>query len=127
MAEILIKAVDAAHNDPEKDRQGCYKRLDPVVVMDDGHGWGKEERLSKFVVVKIPDISKAQAKKYIQPILGIPDADGNRPVIRRRLYHFQLDDMPSSIKQRLKDTGEVTVTMAQIKNYIQNKDTMETE
>ena len=127
MAEILIKAVDAAHDDPEKDKQGCYKRGDPVVVMDDGHEWGKEERLPKFVVVKIPGLSVAKAKKYIQPILGIPDAEGERPMIRRRLFRILLDDVPNLIKQKLRDTGEVTVTMTQIKNYIQNKDTLATE
>lgn len=127
MAEILIKAVDAAHADPEKDKQGCYKRGDPVVVMDDGHEWGKEERLPKFVVVKIPGLSVAKAKKYIQPILGIPDAEGERPMIRRRLFRILLDDVPNLIKQKLRDTGEVTVTMTQIKNYIQNKDTLATE
>lgn len=127
MAEILIKAVDAAHADPEKDKQGCYKRGDPVVVMDDGHEWGKEERLPKFVVVKIPGLSVAKAKKYIQPILGIPDAEGERPMIRRRLFRILLDDLSNLIKQKLRDTGEVTVTMVQIKNYIQNKDTLATE
>lgn len=127
MAEILIKAVDAAHSGSEKDKRGCYKRGDPVVVMPDGHEWGKEERLPKFVVVKIPGLPVATAKKYIQPFLGLPDGKGSRLIVRRRLFRFQLDDVPNSIKQELEDTGEVTVTMSQIRNYIQNKDTLETE
>jgi hypothetical protein len=65
MAEFLIKAIDATHSDPEKDKRGCYKRGDFVVVMPDGHEWGKEERLPKFVVVKIPGLSVETAKKYI--------------------------------------------------------------
>jgi hypothetical protein len=39
MAEILLKLQNATATDPEQDRF-CYKRGDPVVVMEDGHAWG---------------------------------------------------------------------------------------
>ncbi len=65
MAELLIKAIDATHSDPAKDQRGCYKRGDIVLVMPDGHEWGKEERLPKFVVVKISGLSVEAVKKYI--------------------------------------------------------------
>ncbi len=67
MAEILIKAIDATHPDPEKDRCGCYKMGDPVVVMPDGHVWGNEECLPTFYVFKIPGLSVEQAQKYVEP------------------------------------------------------------
>lgn len=66
MAEILIKAVDATHSDPEKDAVGCYKRGDMVVVAPDGHVWGKEEGLPKFVVVKVPGLSVEKARDFIE-------------------------------------------------------------
>jgi hypothetical protein len=43
MAELLVKAISNSHIDPTKDQRGCYKRGDVVVVMPDGHQWGKEE------------------------------------------------------------------------------------
>lgn len=127
MAEFLIKAIDTAHSDPEKDKRGCYKRGDFVVVMPNGHEWGKEEGLPKFVVVKIPGLSVEAAKKYIQSEEGEPDADGNRPILRRRLFRILIDDAPSTIKQQLMDTGEVTVTWEQVRNFVKNKLTGLTE
>lgn len=209
MAEFLIKAIDATHSDPEKDKRGCYKRGDFVVVMPDGHEWGKEERLPKFVVVKIPGLSVETAKKYIlshdeprpatriwskldwdealisgeyQEFLSLPsvvsqstgqetvrvsaekwikmkaindyDPFSSKPtvtktliggveftgavelvtlegvamtMITRRKWRVLIDDVPNAIKQQLRDTGEVTLTIAQIKTYIQNKATGLTE
>jgi hypothetical protein len=67
MAELLIKAVDATHSDPAKDSRGCYKRGDPVVAMPDGHSWGVREGLPKFVLLKVPGVTVAQAQQYIAP------------------------------------------------------------
>ncbi|MCP4126928.1 MAG: hypothetical protein GY753_07690 [Gammaproteobacteria bacterium] len=60
MAELLIKAVDYAHADPEKDRCGAYKRGDVVVVMPDGHVWGGAEGLPKFLRVSLPGVTVAE-------------------------------------------------------------------
>lgn len=49
MAEILVKAVDATNPDTEKDRRGCYKKGYPVVVMLDGHIWGRCESKNIWV------------------------------------------------------------------------------
>lgn len=67
MAELLIKAIDATHSAPAKDARGCYKRGDPVVVMPDGHAWGTREALPKFVLLKVPGVTVAQAQQYIAP------------------------------------------------------------
>lgn len=65
MAEFLIKAVSVINIDTIKDQRGCYKRGDVVVVMPDNHIWGIEERLPKFVIVKIPGLAVDLVKKYI--------------------------------------------------------------
>lgn len=39
MAEFLINAIDVFNEDPVKDKTGCYKRGDVVVVMPDGWKW----------------------------------------------------------------------------------------
>lgn len=67
MAEILIKAIDAFHPDPLGNKRGCYKAGDPVVVFEDGHEWGAEERPPKFFLIKIPGVPAAQLKPFLAP------------------------------------------------------------
>lgn len=43
MARLLVKAIDHTHPATDIDRQGAYKRGDVVVVMPDGHVWGRAE------------------------------------------------------------------------------------
>lgn len=75
MCEILIKAIDATHSDPIKDKRGCYKIGMPVVVMDDNHVWGNAEKWPTFFVLKIPMVTKDKVLKYIdthiEPRIGI--------------------------------------------------------
>ena len=124
MAELLIKAVDATHIDPRKDLAGCYKRGDVVVVKPDGHVWGKEEGLPKFVIVKIPGVTEAQAQKYLGPEVN---ALALEETLTRRLWRVNVDMIPNALLKKLRDTGTVTVTWTQIKGYIQNKATLITE
>jgi hypothetical protein len=64
MAEVLVKAIDHIHPDPDIDRQGAYKAGDVVDVRPDGFVWGNEERLPKFIVVKIPGVDPATIENY---------------------------------------------------------------
>jgi len=63
MAELLIRLKNNTHVDPVKDRM-CYKRGDIVVVMPNGHVWGKEEGLPDFAVVVV-DRSVKFMKRFI--------------------------------------------------------------
>jgi hypothetical protein len=132
MAQILVKAIDATHADPVKDRRGCYKRGMPVVVMPDTHTWGLDERPPKFVVLKLPGVPVEKVKKYIEPEReDTADADGRYQVFRRRLWKFRFDDMPTAARRKLRDNGELTIragtydgsydyTWAQVRSYIRN-------
>lgn len=62
MAQLLIKAVDATHPGPSVDRQGCYKRGDIVVVVDDSHVFSPAEDLPTFIRVSLPGVSVAAAE-----------------------------------------------------------------
>ncbi len=66
MAEILVKAVDATNPDATLDRQGCYKRGDPVLVKDDGHTWGALETLPTFVRINVSDATAAEVEQYMK-------------------------------------------------------------
>lgn len=129
MAEILVKAISATHSDPIKDQRGCYKRGMPVVIMPDGHQWGNEERLPKFVIIKIPDISKTRLEKYLFPQLS------GEIIIRRRLWQIRVEDLPVLAKNKLASNGELTIkatdiyngsfdyTWTKIKEYFRNLET----
>jgi len=123
MAEFLVKAIDAVHSDPVKDKQGCYKRGDVVVVMPDGNVWGKAEGLPKFVIVKVPGLPVDQARKYVE---SEADATGDN-IITRRKFKLLVDDIPQALKNQLKAKGEVTVSWNQVKSYVKNKVTGVTE
>jgi hypothetical protein len=110
MAEFLIKAINAVHIDPVKDKQGCYKRGDIVDVRPDGWPWGKEEGLPRFYIVKITGLSVDIAKKYMGTDNSI-----------RRIWKVRADDVPTAIKNQLLSKGIVTVTWTQVKGYVRNK------
>jgi len=119
MAELLIKAVDATIPDPTKDQRGCYKRGDIVVVMPDGHTWGKEEGLPKFVIVKIPGLSVAAVKQYAES--EYPLGDRSQKPVRRRRFKVPIDDLPANIKNEALNTGVVTVSKTKVANYVKDK------
>lgn len=137
MAEILVKAIDHTHPDPEVDQRGAYKRGMPVVVMEDGHAWGSEEGLPKFWIIKIPGIAKSQVEKYIQP--DIDESDPQNPVTRRRrLWKIVHTELPQAALNRLNDDGILIIkagaydgpydyTWAQVKNYFLNQFTNQRE
>ena len=118
MAEFLIKVLDTKHPNPIKDQQKCYKRGDIVVVKPDGHNWGKEEGLPKFVKIKIPGLPVSE--KYIDP--EIDEIDKSK-IIRRRKFRILLDNLPNTIINKLKKNGEITITPDKLKNFIHNKQT----
>ena len=119
MAEFLIKAISVIHDDPEKDKRGCYKRGDIVVVMPDGHIWGREETLPKFVVVKIPGLTVETAQKYTDPAYVLGNEEFG--VAERRKWRVLVDSIPNNIKNQLLTNGQVTVTLNQVRNYIEDR------
>lgn len=127
MAEFLIKATSNTNPNPLKDSRGCYKRGDIVDVRPDGWPWGNEERLPRFVVVKIPGLDPDTVMKFMDSQTDSVAIE-NPTMIKRRLWNLLIDDagIPNSIKNALRNNGEVTVTLAQIRNYIRNKNTGET-
>jgi hypothetical protein len=103
MCEILVKAIDHVHPDPDKDRRGAYKQGMPVVVMDDGHVWGAEEGLPKFWIIKLPGVPKEDFEPYVQPEMVGED------IYRRREYDFML---AGPIINQLNRDGEITLNVS---------------
>lgn len=131
MAEMLVFAVNRTHPNPVKDRRGCYKRGDIVVVKPNGWGWGTEETKAPkdggvFVIIKIPGVSVASIEKYTasDSIQDGFEPNGQSPNIihrTRRLFRAVIDELPSNVVTQLRDTGVFTTTSAAIKPFIENK------
>ena len=139
MAELLVFARNNTHADPEKERASCYKRGHIVTVREDGFAWGIRETKAAwiaagntaesypndFVLVKIPGVAVQTVQDIVWPQTdddaGVPvvDEDGRPKVFRRRAWRILVDTIPDNIKNTLLTAGEVTVTKAQIRNYIQ--------
>lgn len=127
MAEILVRAINYSHIDPEKDRIGAYKTGYPVIAFNDGHEWSHNEGLPRFFIIKVPGISVDKVNKYIQPEL----VDGNQEIHRRRLWQIQKDELPQAARNKIKNNGELIIkagnysgsfdyTWSQVKQYFKN-------
>lgn len=90
MAELLVKAIDSRVADPDLERRGCYKRGDVVVVFEDGHEWGREERPPKFIVVQIPG-APASAFRELQEVDWSPVLGPREERIPMRRRQWRLD------------------------------------
>lgn len=126
MAELLIKAVNATHSDPNKDARGCYKRGDIVGVAPNDWPWGALELKppadgGKFVVVKITDVTRQQVIDWVRDNwqCAVDDGDGER----RRRVRIDVDDLPNNVKNQLNNNGQFTTTWAAIRQYLRNKAT----
>lgn len=128
MAEILIKARDATHADPEKDRRGCYKRGMPVVVMPDGHVWGAAEVPPAFVVLRLPGISEERVRQFLAPDeVDDPASEvGSRLIYRRRMWRVLVENLPAAARTRWLAQGSLTIgpdgdyTWSQFRAFLRN-------
>jgi len=133
VCEIIVKAITATHSDPIKDLRGCYKRGYPVAVYPDGTKWGNEERLPKFVIIKIPGIPVEKVQKYIQPQMNMATIPPS--IYRRRLWQIRWADLPLDARTKLASTGQLIIkatssytgtydyTWTQIKTFFRNLET----
>ncbi len=121
--------VDNVSADPLADRD-CYKRGDPVVVMPDGHPWGRKEGTPNFVVLKILGVND---RDLVEPLLDPersefvfnPDDPTEGVPVRRRAYHFDLSTFAARTVQNMERDGEITLTRASAESRLVNKRTGE--
>ena len=98
MCELLIQAkghwmdnftqgqIDALDDGQKKSRNARIQLGDIVVVRPDGWVWGREECLPNYLVVKLPQLTVEQVEHFTQSLMGEPDAQGNRPTLKKRKY-----------------------------------------
>jgi hypothetical protein len=128
MALFLLYDRDNHHPNPIKDARGCYKRGMIVEVLDDSKHDGdlvKNPIMPPWILVRVTGVTKQQALKYMHPRLSEIDVDtaGNPLVIGRRLYKVLVDTIPAVIRNKIIADRFVEVSLAQVRNYIQNLQT----
>lgn len=129
MAELLIKLqANYIHPNSVKNNKGIYQRGDVIVVMPDGHKWGKEEHPktttynpARCAPVKIPEMTVVEAQKYIQSEVNENIFDFP-VVLKRRSFKFDIDSLKTADKSKF-DTGELTIVSIEAKKVIKNKKT----
>jgi len=119
MADLLIMAVNRTHPDPIKDARGCYKRGDIVEVFEHGKLQVPPAN-TPFVLVRVTGVTKAQADNYM-----VEHRELLKPfnLIKRRIYNIDWTLLPLSVINQLRDNRFIEVSLAQVKNYIRNKNT----
>lgn len=129
MPELLIMARDNAHDDPEMDRRGCYKRGDVVAVMPDGHGWGFKEGPPRFVRLRVTGVA---ANKAVERLTDHQDEDDaglideavpveKRIPHRRRRWRVDLPALPPAVRTALQTTGSATIAAAVLRSRLIRK------
>jgi len=116
MAEVLVCAYDR----PVSDSGGRWYRGMPVVVMPDGHRWGKKERPPRFVVMKFPQLTLREAREvFLEPDTELTDAEILDPetgeptgeMMELRLLHARMKNVipEARVAQALAADGTVTI------------------
>lgn len=130
MALFLIYGKNNTHSDPLKDARGCYKMGDIVEVLDDSKHDGDlvaNPIAPPFYLVRITGVTKAQAEKYMAPYIDPATVGTDSPVtLRRRLHNVEVASIPAVIKNKLLADRYVSVSWAQVRNYIRNRMTNQT-
>jgi hypothetical protein len=126
-AELLIRLVDNTSQETQAEQKSALgKTGDVIAIRHNGAGWGKKEGPPKYAVIKIPDLTVAQAKKYLEPEIDYTDPE-NPITLTYRKYRLVFSELSTGMKNKLKEGTEVSVQWTQIKGKVENKVTLERE
>jgi len=143
MAEFLVYAKN--EDDPlwDADTKAMRQQRGHIVAAGpNGKNWGKSESLSKhllsggaigdwhgkFVIIKVPSLSVAKARKLLGPAhrpmqsgdvgfrLVLP---GDTPlpvkIVKKFQWRINFRKLPIAARKELRDTGELKLTLAQLR------------
>lgn len=130
MAEFLVKAranwMESLTEQERIDRGlvDKYNRRgvigDIIVVKPNGWKWGKLEGPPGFVVLKVPNMSMEDAKKYEERLTEIVEEDGKEIALTRKKRKYQL---PSIVVDNAKNEvdGVLQLTKTNVVSQIITK------
>lgn len=93
---------------------------DIVEVMPDDHIWGGEEGPPKFIIIKVTDMTVAEAKGYIVSLFGEPTMEKGR--LRINCLKVRRYSVPGAVVQNiLAEGGTKEITSAAIRASLKDK------
>lgn len=101
-----------------------YKTGMVVDIFEDGKLGPGTQQHPKFVIVRVPGVTKDELSFLLEGPLGAEQDDGTgnmvRPVVSRRRDKLDRAKLPGTIRDQLDANREITlnVTAAQIQNYV---------
>ena len=137
MCEILVKTVDSISLvSAERDRL-CMKAGMAVMVVEDGYQWARMESKAEWIaqgnlaadwphqgkwgIVKIPGVPASKAMELLDlqrtDDAGVP-LPGKQDTYRIRDWVLDVAAVPAGIRNTILTTGEVTVTVPQIRAFL---------
>lgn len=124
MCRVLVRWREKPRSIRSDDKHERTRTLrgDPIVAMDDGHVWGREEGLPNYVSLDMDGVPKEQMRQFIKPEKGILVDQFSKPIfIHKRAYNIELDRLPKSVRDGLRRDGRAAVTWAQVTGHITHK------
>lgn len=99
MCELLVRVVDKFNDDPYLDAQ-CSKRGDVIVVVEDGHAWGREELSNPdWTIVKVPGVSALDASAFVAREPN--ESEQPNYMLQKRAFSFDLTKQPTDLQSLL--------------------------
>lgn len=118
MATLVVFNKNNTHLDPDKERQGSWKKGYVINVLPDGSTPEAPAERSKVWFIHIPGVSVTAVKKYADPEMS------GDTLYRRRQYQILWEFIPPGVKNQLLTNREYTVTdVKKAKQWIKNHTT----
>jgi hypothetical protein len=135
MAELLVQ-TKMSGNSVERDTD--MSRGDIVEARENRARWGVRESKQAwiaagnspesfpgdFIIVKIPDLPLSKAVALLKSERTQTEDEpgsGKYPVTKSRIWRLCVSEIPVGVRQALRDDGEYTATVAQIKAFVRSK------
>lgn len=98
---------------------GGYKRGDIIQVLPFDWPYAAGDKAGHWVVRVTGTPVPADVEQFMQNHLTDPNDSSTEDM--RRVWRVLVDNVPAQIRNAMLANGEVTVTLAQIRNFIQNQ------
>jgi hypothetical protein len=112
MDDLPQKEVDLMTKEQLQSYNARSQIGDIIVVRPDGWVWGKEECLPNFIVVKVPQMTETEAKKYEESLTD--NTDKEKPVLLKVRKHIMdktvVDDVKATTASHTEFTKSVVLT-----------------
>lgn len=114
MCELLVRLVDKAQPDARLAAQ-CSKMGDVVVVVEDGHQWGREEGPPTYRVVRVPGVPASNLASLLATQPATPEQE---TMLQRRAFGLRLEGLADTMSEA------AVMSLRYRKPYLQDSDVL---